>query len=123
MTGKIREKLLAVDGKDFVEELGFDVDSIEVKGKDFTLDVDGTKALEVSGTGVLTVVDNTNNDSAVFNVHLSNDVMIVAKAFGDAAFTAAVDTATSINVYQAGGKLTVQNKLAASTDLTYKMSK
>ena len=123
MTGKIREKLLAVDGKDFVEELGFDVDSIEVKGKDFTLAVDGTKALEVSGTGVLTVVDNTNNDSAVFNVHLSNDVMIVAKAFGDAAFTAAVDTATSINVYQAGGKLTVQNKLAASTDLTYKMSK
>lgn len=95
---------------------------MNVTGLKATLAVD---AVAVSGvkdnTGLITVIDNTNNNSAVVRVHIVGGTATLAVLFGHTSIGVAKDTTSKINVYyDATEGLSVQNKLAAETEVTVK---
>lgn len=73
-----------------------------------------------SGTGQLSITDETNGDSAVFSLHQASDASVIAKSYGSALIGDTKDNAATINVYVEGGVVKIQNKLAAAVDINVK---
>lgn len=60
-------------------------------------------------TGQIVVVDKTNESSAVATCHVHNGVQVISSVTGSANIGSAADTASKLNVYVAGGSVTIQN--------------
>lgn len=110
-----------------VGQEGFSVVEIEsvgstVAGFKKELAVDEIVAIGVQDdTGVITVIDKTNNNSAVVNVHIEGGTQTLAVSHGHSSIGTAIGTASKINVYyDATNGLSVENKLAASTEVVVK---
>ena len=103
------------------EALVAQTEAISMEGQKETMAVDGVSIIIASqGTGQLVVTDETNSQSAVFNLHQLAGVPVIAKAYGSAAINAAKDNATTVNVYVEAGVVYVQNKTVAEASVNVK---
>lgn len=64
-------------------------------------------------TGQIVVVDETNESSAVATCHVHAGDQVISSVTGSANIGDAADTASKLNVYVAGGFVTIQNLTGA----------
>lgn len=103
-------------------EVGAEASILSIKGKTTTFsDNDVVTLTDIRHTGRIVVTDEDNNDSAIFTVHVESDVPVVAKEFGDSKFTVTQGADNGVNVYVAGGEVTIESTITADTKINYKL--